>query len=115
VDPGVSCRACCDHGRSIFSVATHALTYIHTHIHVGLTQASSLSKVCNIIRGGRFKAVINNDDQFVEEYGPDDENKEWRRTTRYGGLKRQRKSVEHYQVSIYIYYISIYIYIHICG
>ena len=30
-------------------------------------------------------------------YGPEDEGAEWRRVPKYEGLKRQRKSVEHYQ------------------
>jgi hypothetical protein len=56
------------------------------------------AQVRDLVGGGRFSAVINNDEQFVEEYGPEDEGKEWRRpTARWGGLKRPRKSVEHYQ------------------
>ena len=35
---------------------------------LGLTRYKPYLQVRNILRGGRFKAVINNDDQFVEEY-----------------------------------------------
>lgn len=56
------------------------------------------AQVRELLAGGRFSVVINNDKHFIEEYGPADEGKEWRKATaRWGGLKRSRKSVEHYQ------------------
>ena len=55
------------------------------------------AEVRQILRRGRFKVRINNEDDFVEEYGPEDEGSEWRRTSKYDGLKRQRKSVDLYK------------------
>ena len=50
-----------------------------------------------LLRGDRFEVRINDDDDFIEKYGPEDEGSEWRKPRRsYEGLKRQRKSVEHY-------------------
>ena len=55
------------------------------------------AEVVKLLSNGRFRARINGDSLFVEEYGPEDEGREWRRRTKYDGLKRQRKSVDHYQ------------------
>ena len=40
---------------------------------------------------------VNNDSEFLEIYTPEDEGREWRRVPKYDGIKRQRKSTEHYQ------------------
>ena len=53
-------------------------------------------EVREVKRDGRFKVCINDDEEFVEEYGPQDEGSEWRRRVKYDGLKRQRRAVEHY-------------------
>ena len=37
------------------------------------------AKITEITRGGRFKACINGEGDFIEEYGPEDEGGEWRR------------------------------------
>ena len=55
------------------------------------------AEVVKLLGNDRFRAMVNGDAEFVEEYGPEDEGKEWRRASKYDGLKRQRKSVEHYQ------------------
>jgi hypothetical protein len=55
------------------------------------------AEVVKLLGNDRFRAMVNGDAEFVEEYGPEDEGQEWRRASKYDGLKRQRKSVEHYQ------------------
>lgn len=55
------------------------------------------AEVREVKRNGRFFACINGDEEFIEEYGPEDEGSEWRKASKYDGLKRQRKSVDHYQ------------------
>ena len=53
--------------------------------------------VQKLLRQGRFEVCVDGDESFREQYGPEDEGSEWRRVAKYEGLKRQRKSVEHYQ------------------
>ncbi|KAL3893183.1 MAG: hypothetical protein SGPRY_014406 [Prymnesium sp.] len=50
---------------------------------------------------GRFKACIDEDESFIEEFGMDDEGTEWRqRNGKYEGLKRQRRAVERLEVGV---------------
>jgi hypothetical protein len=35
---------------------------------------------------GRFYVCVNNDEDFIESYQPEDEHKEWRRTGRVGDI-----------------------------
>ena len=69
-------------------------------VEVDDTQAGIVWKhaeVKAILRNGRFRVVVDGDEDFTEEYGPEDEGSEWRRAAAYDGLKRQRRAVEHYK------------------
>ena len=55
------------------------------------------AEVLKLKSAGRFEVMVNNEEDFLETYGPEDEGSEWRRMPAYDGLKRQRKSVEKYE------------------
>ncbi|KAL1507483.1 hypothetical protein AB1Y20_008319 [Prymnesium parvum] len=61
------------------------------------------AEVRQLLSRGRFKVCINRDEQFIEEYGMEDEGGEWRRTAangKYSGLKRQRRAVDRLEVGM---------------
>ena len=58
------------------------------------TEADEVRKVK---RNGRFVAGLEDDEDFMEEYDLNDEGGEWRRATKYQGLKRQRRAADHYK------------------
>ena len=37
------------------------------------------AEVVAVLGGGRFRAMVNGEDDFIEEFGMEDERKEWRK------------------------------------
>ena len=64
----------------------------HTHMCSCACKCSS-SSVLQVVGGGRFKAMVNGESDFIEEFGEEDQGTEWRRVAA-SDIPRVRKANE---------------------